>query len=1120
MKINLDFKNIKTIIWAGAILTVLCIVVAGIVFLASAIKSRNNKNNPLDIVSSYFYPNIGQATDKEALFVNSNPGVETDFSRNYLIHNFELTKVRDKNIWDFLTRKKINLSNQEELKKETEKINFNLKLSFLNANQEVEILTHEKTDATFNSYSSVNGKEEMTGVNLSKSIIYKDLYENTDLIYETQDQKLKSTFVVRKGGNSEKIFLSYNNAEEININKKGDLEVKTNFGKLTEQAPLAYQLINDQKKTVDAKFTKINAKSFGFKIGEYDKNLDLYIDPTIIYVGLVGSGYLNSFNNNIGIRATSGYGGNTYVLYDRVTPQGNYSCVAKMNGFSLSFESCFVDFTRPSYGVLKLSGAKHLKASGYGVDVVGQLISNYNPSGIWPPVTTGAFQTTNYGGSFGYTPGFVARLSLYGQTQYFSYFSHLSDIDINKVSIDSAGTIYGLGFAANDAYSCSACTDTYAAIPTTSGAYMPNVGDRNFWKNRYFAFKLRPNGGGASDLIYSSYLPKGFRGNPVPSMIASGGQVNLDASDGKFNLTSVSIGSAGCSPGYNCTLPITSGALQTNGNATPRDQFGYEYGQKGYYMKINPMGNGSNDLIYATFFGSETYPTVISDLRVNGMGNAFITGITYGSDLRVSSNPYKLFPGASGGYAKYSFASVINPYNSGNSSLVYSTYIGKLPHIGGMSWSEGNWTFLQSIGDAHTKLAIDSYGNMIVGANAIAMQTHNDRTKYSYGECGTPFTWCKTYPITDPSYSFNPDQFACAIAVSSDCYAFDVALTKIAPNNNGESDLLYGTAVGGSFGDIIHSLDLDSSNNIYLSGLTNSPDFGTPTALFLNSGGTRDFTNIQNYISKVDALPNTPVGKVRVSITSNKTEVSENDQTATIGISASPDTGVTWPTNMKANFTVNTGSAVSGADFTLSGTSPAYLVPGTIYYQLTWKRNNSATTDRTATITLTGFTDDGGKGLIVNPSVNVLVKKPTSCTETNPVITVDNDTILSDTATAQTYTNIKVTNNDNCNRVFNINITKPSGWTTAGNASTYSANANSQTTPFNLTVTPPSAATGLNTISITATNQATSRTTTKDLTFGININSSLYRLIKVVVSWEERNVIKKTSLSTFLFKKP
>ena len=140
------------------------------------------------------------------------------------------------------------------------------------------------------------------------AVHYKNLYKNIDFqIYFNKTQNLQYDFLVKPGGNTDDIRLTYEGQDALYIDKDGSLIVQTSINKVTELIPFAYQEINGKQIKISCKFLIRDGNvAFQFPI-DYNHNEPLIIDPTLVF-----STYSGSTTDNWGFTATFDDAGNAF----------------------------------------------------------------------------------------------------------------------------------------------------------------------------------------------------------------------------------------------------------------------------------------------------------------------------------------------------------------------------------------------------------------------------------------------------------------------------------------------------------------------------------------------------------------------------------------------------------------------------------------------------------------------------------------------------------------------------------------------------------------------------------------------------------------------------------------
>jgi hypothetical protein len=214
-------------------------------------------------------------------------------------------------------------------------------------------------------------------------------------------------------------------------------------------------------------------------------------------------------------------------------------------------------------------------------------------------------------------------------------------------------------------------------------------------------------------------------------------------------------------------------------------------------LTIDPVLN------YVTYLGgSGSLGDAATGIALDTAGDAYVAGQTFSIDF-PTNNPESTTPPdtAATGTA---FVSELNPTGT---ALLYSTFLG----------GSGNG----SLGDR---------------ANAIAVDTASPANIYVTGFTGSP-----DFPVSASPLINQPGPAGTSTSGS----AF---VTKLVPGNIGAAQLAYSSYLGGDTEDDGNGITVDSSGNVYITGLTLSTNFPTtPNAIsttLLNPNGSAFLTEI------------------------------------------------------------------------------------------------------------------------------------------------------------------------------------------------------------------------------------------------------------------------------------
>lgn len=186
---------------------------------------------------------------------------------------------------------------------------------------------------------------------------------------------------------------------------------------------------------------------------------------------------------------------------------------------------------------------------------------------------------------------------------------------------------------------------------------------------------------------------------------------------------------------------------------------------------VSKFNNGLTNLLASTLLGKSADDCGYA-LAIDAHGNVFVTGETLSTDFPATPGAYDTT--YNGGH----YDVFISKLNSGLTSLLASTFLGG------------------SSGDYGRAIALDGAGNVFVTGN----------------------TWPKDFPTTPGAYStsFNGGND-------------DVFVSKL---NNGLTNLLASTFLGGYSNDFGKAIAIDTGGNVYVTGETVSPNFPTTDSAY------------------------------------------------------------------------------------------------------------------------------------------------------------------------------------------------------------------------------------------------------------------------------------------------
>lgn len=174
---------------------------------------------------------------------------------------------------------------------------------------------------------------QVTHVPCYNSVVYKNIYNNIDLVVMNNSGNLKYKYIVYSGGNPNNIKFHFRNESNLSIDGNGNLNIGNNFGTIVDLAPIAFQNNN----SVTCAYHLIG-DSISFNLGNYNAADTLIIDPELRW-GTFLSGVNIAVAYAIGYQKEAG----TDFVYT-VGENGNANFIAVPSTLTIH------NYASPSYG--------------------------------------------------------------------------------------------------------------------------------------------------------------------------------------------------------------------------------------------------------------------------------------------------------------------------------------------------------------------------------------------------------------------------------------------------------------------------------------------------------------------------------------------------------------------------------------------------------------------------------------------------------------------------------------------------------------------------------------------------------------------------------------------------
>lgn len=460
-----------------------------------------------------------------------------------------------------------------------------------NSNLNANVTGIDKLPGIVSYFKGINSNNLTTNIPTFKKVKYEEIYPNIDMIYYSCNNKFEWDFLIKPGGDTDKITLEFEGSDKLEINEMGDLLMYLEVEDETVcfHKPLAYQEIDGSKIYIHCEYI-INEETVSFNVSEYNKEFPLIIDPILAFSSYLNNSYYSN-GNAISIDAHD----NMYIsgniintsFPSNVNPYDPYE--SSTNGFLTKINSTGTEvvFTVIFGGNNITSVSSVALDSSNNSYIAGMTNSTDFPHEI--KTSDLLALTSNYElnvTSTGQYNAFVLKVNSTGTSIIYSLLlGGKKDSSANAIVVDTLGYAYITG-------------TTFASdFPVKNPIYTFQG------KSDAFVSKINKTG---TDLVYSTFL----------------GGSDYDYGNG---ITIDFLGNAYVIGGtFSSDFPtINAIAL----NKAMGDIF---------VTKINFLGTG---IIYSTYLGGNK-KDIGRSIVVDQYMNAYITGSTESSDFTIKNNIY------------------------------------------------------------------------------------------------------------------------------------------------------------------------------------------------------------------------------------------------------------------------------------------------------------------------------------------------------------------------------------------------------------------------------------------------------------------------------------------------
>jgi hypothetical protein len=562
--------------------------------------------NSINSLPLYFVENKGQVDDGVDYFLKM-PAARVYFAADHIVYRIVCRKLEEKRNSD--------LADNPEDRGTGYSGSKDIRMTYQQANKYVAVRGREEKKAKFNYFKGNDPEMWVAGARSYGKVLYKELYPYIDLEVSGSRERIKHEYKVKPGGSAEDIRIGYQGIDLIRINDRGQLEIHAGEVTLIEDVPVSYQWVDGNKIDVGTAYVIHKDNTLGFIVDEYRKDLELIIDPWLVYSTFLG-GVTFDYAKDIAVDAdgnvfVTGHTGSndfptTTVAYDKTWNGGNNDIfVTKLNAAG-------TELVYSTY----IGGTSDDRGYGIALDSDGHAYVTGTTSSSDFPVTVGVCYDSSFNGV---RDAFVTKIGDFGNLLNYSTFLGGTDVeDGYAIAVDSGGNAYVTGHTSSTNF------------PATGGVFDPT---HNGGKD-VFVSKINYAG---TALSYSTFL--GWSADE----------------DGR----GIAVDEAGCAYITGKTestfFPIIGTSFDTS----------YNLGGDMFVSKLNSIGSG---LHYSTFLGgsSEDYG---NDIALDSSGNAYVVGTSYSMDYPTAGSRYD---NSHNGTRDI----VVTKLNKAGTALSYSTFLG------------------------------------------------------------------------------------------------------------------------------------------------------------------------------------------------------------------------------------------------------------------------------------------------------------------------------------------------------------------------------------------------------------------------------------------------------------
>lgn len=542
--------------------------------------------------------------------------------------SYQLYKISDNN------NKQFSGINNEHDVNTTKSISiYRIDLDWIGTNKKFSTIVDDQVDESKNYYlpscpmGALNVKS-YSGITLA------NIYDNINLHYYSSGGKLKYDYIVYPGANYKQIKFKVNGAN-LEIDKEGNLLLKTEYGFIAEDKPVVFQ----EGLQLKAEWI-IEGNEVSYGIEGYNSEKELIIDPAVriwgTFYGDAGSDYSYATEtdglNNIYMTGRTGSWTNiaTTGAHQNMFNGGSDAFIVKMNSNGVRQWCTYYGGAGNDIGEsCKINSAGDVFMAGVTQSTIA--ISN-----------SGSHQSVFGGGA---NDAFLVKFNSFGIRQWGTYYGGSGDDCAYSCSLDFSGNIYMCGYSGSSANISTAGTHqtSLSGGPNDAMLVKFNASGVRLWGTYYggssndFSYQCITDATG-NVIITGSTQSTLSISTPLSQQTLHGG--NYDAFLAKFNISGSILwgtyaGGSAIDYGYSCSMD-PSGNIYLAGSSQSTNNIStgaaHQTNKGGFDDAFIQKYNSSGNLQWGTYYGGASLDYG-SSCTTDASGNVYLCGRTLSNSM-------------------------------------------------------------------------------------------------------------------------------------------------------------------------------------------------------------------------------------------------------------------------------------------------------------------------------------------------------------------------------------------------------------------------------------------------------------------------------------------------------